>query len=85
MLLILKNYSCNMFLDSKNDNDKTKKKQHITPCKNYRLVLAYSEIPKDFSLVRSILSKLIANTSNYPYTNTLCAIFLPEKPVEFLS
>jgi hypothetical protein len=31
-----------------------------TPCKNNCLVLAYSENPTDFPLVRSIFSKLVA-------------------------
>ncbi|XOL39803.1 hypothetical protein KCTC32420_00162 [Aequorivita nionensis] len=39
-----------------------------TPCKNNCLVLAYSENPADFPLVRSIFSKLVAYTRNYPYT-----------------
>lgn len=49
------------------------KKLPTTPCKNNCLVLAYSENPADFPLVRSIFSKLVACTRNYPYTNTLCA------------
>ncbi|WP_206285899.1 hypothetical protein, partial [Yeosuana marina] len=45
-----------------------------TPCKNNCLVLVYSENPTDFPLVRSIFSKLVACTRNYPYTNTLYLI-----------
>ena len=45
------------------------KKRCTTPCKNNCLVLAYSENPADFPLVRSIFSKLVARTRNYPYTN----------------
>lgn len=47
---------------------------HTTTCKNNCLVLAYSENPADFPLVRSIFSKLVACTRNYPYTNTLAFI-----------
>ncbi len=50
------------------------KKLLPTPCKNNCLVLAYSENPTDFPLVRSIFNKLVACTRNYPYTNTLAVI-----------
>ena len=45
-----------------------------TQCKNNCLVLAYLENPTDFPLVRSIFSKLVACTRNYPYTSTLVAM-----------
>lgn len=39
-----------------------------TQCENNFLVLACSENPMDFPLVRSVLSKLVAYTRNFPYT-----------------
>jgi len=47
------------------------------------LVLAYSENPTDFPLVRSIFSKLVARTRNYPYTNTLPIITEMKYQIKF--